>query len=502
MVAIPHEKKVQMTDVRHREDLPAGDASGESIPSTRTLTKVIGVLVLAALLMILNETVLSVALPQLMQDFSVTASTAQWLTTGFMLTMAVVIPTTGFMLQRFTTRALFLVAIVLFLVGTALAVVAPTFALMLLARVVQAAGTAIILPLLMTTTISEVPVQHRGTVMGLNSVVISVAPAIGPTIAGVVVDALSWRWLFGIMFAIGAVVFAAGFAFVRIRSLTRRAPLDVASIVISVFAFGGLVYGLANIGTLVSDGALTPVVSLVVGVLALALFVTRQQRLVQEGSALLDLKPFTVPTFRLSVGIVIVCMATMLGTVIVLPIYFQSVLGVSVLTTGMLLLPGGLVQGVISPIIGRLYDKVGPRPLVIPGALLLAGGQWWLTQLGTDTALGVVVAMHVVFCIGMAMLMTPLMTASLGSLPPRLYGHGSAIMNTLQQLAGAAGTAVLVAAMTIGAEKANAASEAGALASGVRTAFVVGGCIALVAVVLAPLVRRVEDRSALEPVDA
>ncbi|WP_241386227.1 MDR family MFS transporter [Rhodococcus sp. CH91] len=491
-----------MTDVRQREDLPAGDASGEGTTSTRTLTTVIGVLVFAALLMILNETVLSVALPQLMQDFSVTASTAQWLTTGFMLTMAVVIPTTGFMLQRFTTRTLFLVAITLFLVGTALAVVAPTFAIMLLARIVQAAGTAVVLPLLMTTTISEVPVQHRGTVMGLNSVVISVAPAVGPTLAGIVVDALSWRWLFGIMLVLGVLVFGAGFFFVRIRSLTRNAPLDVPSIVISVFAFGGVVYGLANIGTLVSEGALTPVVSLIVGILALALFVTRQQKLAQNGSALLDLKPFTSPTFRVSVGIVVACMATMLGTVIVLPIYFQSVLGLSVLTTGLLLLPGGLVQGVISPIVGSLYDRVGPRPLLVPGALLLAGGQWSLTQIGTDTAVGLVVAMHVMFCIGMAMLMTPLMTLSLGSLPPRLYGHGSAIMNTLQQLAGAAGIAVLVAAMTIGAEKAGAPSEAGALASGMQTAFVVGGCIALVAVVLAPFVRAPGDRSTPEPVDA
>ena len=161
----------------------------------------------------------------------------------------------------------------------------------------------------------------------------------------------------------------------------------------------------------------------------------------------------------------------------------------SILTTGLILLPGGLVQGVISPIVGRIYDAVGPRPIVTPGALLLAAGQWWLSTVGTDTSIGLVIAMHVVFCIGMAMLMTPLMTVSLGALPPRLYGHGSGIMNTLQQLAGAAGTALLVAALTIGADAAGSGT-AEAWASGAQTAFVLGGVLALIAVVAAPFVRR------------
>ena len=225
---------------------------------------------------------------------------------------------------------------------------------------------------------------------------------------------------------------------------------------LSAFAFGGLVYGLASIDALV-DGAAAPAVALVVGAVALALFVQRQVRLQRTDAALLDLRPFAVPNFRISVVIVVICMATMLGTVVVLPIYLQSGLGVSVLTTGLLLLPGGLVQGILSPIVGRLYDAVGPRPLVIPGAVLLAGGQWWLTTVGTDTSLGLVVAMHVVFCIGMATLMTPLTTVSLGSLPRSRYAHGAAIMNTLQQLAGAAGVALLVAALTIGAAGATGA---------------------------------------------
>jgi len=367
---------------------------------------------------------------------------------------------------------------------------------MLLARVIQAGGTAVILPLLMTTTLTTVPVGYRGTVMGLNSVVISVAPAIGPTVAGIVIDALSWRWLFGLMLPVAAMTFVAGFLLIRNAHETRKTPLDVASIVLSAFAFGGLVYGFATIGTLIDGASMVPVAALVIGVVGLAMFAMRQLRLQRSGSALLDLRPFTVPNFRISVLIVIISMATMLGTVVVLPIYLQTALGVSVLTTGLLLLPGGLVQGVLSPIVGRIYDNVGPRPIVIPGAVLLCAGQWWLSTVDTGTSLALVVAMHVTFCIGMAMLMTPLMTVSLCSLPPRLYAHGSATMNTLQQLAGAAGTALLIAAMSIGAAIAakGGAAEGEALALGTQDAFVFGGVLAIVAVVAAPFVRRLHHQ--------
>jgi MFS transporter, DHA2 family, lincomycin resistance protein len=487
-----------MTEVQSREELARRDLPPaiETEKVTGRVAAVIAVLVISALIMILNETVLSVALPQLMRDYRVDATAIQWLTTGFMLTMAVVIPTTGFLIQRFTTRALFIAAILLFIAGTAVAAFAPVFEVMLLARVIQAGGTAIILPLLMTTTLTSVPVAHRGTVMGLNSVVISVAPAIGPTVSGLVIDSLGWRWIFGLMLPVALIGLVLGLVFIRTTNETRKSPLDVVSVVISAVAFGGLVYGLASIAAIV-EGALAPVISLAVGAFALLVFVGRQLRLQRKERALLDLRPFAVRNFRVSVIIVIIAMATMLGTVVVLPIYLQGVLGVSVLVTGMLMLPGGLVQGILSPIVGRIYDKVGPLPIVIPGAILLAGGQWMLSTIGANSTLATVVTWHVVFCIGMAMLMTPLMTVALGSLPRPLYAHGSAIMNTLQQLAGAAGTAVFVAALTIGAAAAATAdtAETAALASGTQSAFLLGGIIGIVAVVFAPVVRRIREHA-------
>jgi DHA2 family lincomycin resistance protein-like MFS transporter len=328
--------------------------------------------------------------------------------------------------------------------------------------------------------------------MGLNSVVISMAPAVGPTLSGFVVDGLGWRWMFGIMLPIGLVALVLGVLVIRTNQDVIKARMDAFSVVLAALGFGGLVYALASIGAIM-QGNMAPLAALVVGVVALVLFVTRQLRLQKTDSALLDLRPFAVHNFRLSVAVVAVAMATMLGTVVVLPIYLQASLGLSVVTTGLLLLPGGLIQGILSPFVGKIYDVAGPKPLVIPGAVLMAAGQFWLSTVGTETSLGVVVAMHMVFCIGMSMVMTPLMTVSLGSLPRNLYAHGSAIMNTLQQLAGAAGTALLVAAMSIGAATAatGGADQVLAQVSGTQSAFVLGGVLGVIGVVCALFVRRI-----------
>ncbi len=487
-----------MTTKSQHRDHPAVDAGAGSGPARTVEPERIGkgvvatitALVLSAMVMILNETVLSVALPNLMEEFSVAATTAQWLTTGFLLTMAVVIPTTGFLLQRYTVRRLFIWALMLFMVGTAVATVAPAFPVLLLARIIQAMGTAIILPVLMTTTLTSVPVAHRGTVMGLNAVVISVAPAIGPTLSGIVLNSLSWRWVFALMIPVTLSVFIVGLIAIRATGETRKAPLDVFSVILSAVGFGGIVYALSSISQLM-EGAVGPIIALLVGAVALALFISRQQKLQKTGSVLLDLRPFAVHNFRISLSMLMVLMGTLLGTVVVIPIFLQNGMGVSVLTTGLVLLPGGLVQGIISPLIGRLYDRVGPRPIIIPGAFVLAASQWWLSTVSTGTPVALIVAMHVTFSIGFAMLITPLMATALGALPRELYGHGSAIMNTLQQLGGAAGTAILIAAMTIGTATASAgglAAEA-SIVAGTEKAFFVGGTLGVVAIVCSFFVR-------------
>jgi len=468
----------------------ARPSAAEDRATLRAAAPLIAVLAAAGLVMILNETVLSVALPTLMHEFSISAVAAQWLSTGFLLTMAVVIPTTGFLMQRLRTRTVFATSLGLFLTGSAIAAIAPVFPVILTGRVVQAAGTAMMLPLLMTTAVREAPMRYRGTVMGLISVVISVAPAIGPTVSGLVIDSLGWRWVFWLMVLVGGVVTAAGLVLARDERVPDPVPLDIASVALSVPAFGGLVYFLAVLSD-VLDGDLLGLIGLAVGLVALVLFVLRQRRLAASGRALLDLAPLKVRGFTLPLSVLSATFAVMIGSVMVLPIYLQDGLGVSVLVTGLLLLPGGLIQVFVAPVVGRLYDTYGPRPLIVPGTALLAAGMWALVPIGPDTSTAYIAGMYTVFGIGVAVVMTTMMSTGLGSLPPPLYPHGSAILNTAQQLAGAAGTALLIAMMTVGIRGRTEAGLVGAdaVTGGMAPPFVLAGIVATLALVLALFVR-------------
>ena len=460
------------------------------IVTTKQLTGIIGALALAAFLMILNETVLTVALPSIMADFDVSAAAGQWLTTGFLLTMSVVIPTTGFLLQRFTTRALFTFALSAFLVGTLIAIFAPGFPFLLIARIIQAVGTAIVLPLLMTTTLSLVPVRKRGAIMGLNSIVISVGPAIGPTVSGAIVNSLSWHWIFVMMAPLALIILALGLVFIRIPSATRKLPVDVLSVLLSAVAFGFLVYAISSLEHAADNVALTAA-SAVIGVVGLVLFIVRQVRLTRTGRELLNLTPFTNRTFTFSVVMIMIAMGTLLGTVMIVPIILQNGGGISSLSIGLMLLPGGLSQAVVAPIFGRIFDRFGPRPVLIPGAAMLALGQWLYVTVTPETELWMFMVNHIVFSIGLALLMTGLLSSAMSSVEPRLYGHGSAIFNTGQQLGGAVGTTIFVTALSLVADhRMEAGSDlAASLFDGAHVAFIVGAVLATVGLVLAPFVK-------------
>ncbi|MFJ2621004.1 DHA2 family efflux MFS transporter permease subunit [Glutamicibacter sp. NPDC087344] len=476
-----------------RTEIPASEAAAppqRPTLTTKQLTGIIGVLALAAFVMILNETVLSVALPGIMADLSVSAATGQWLTTGFLLTMSVVIPMTGFLIQRFQHRSLFMFAVLSFLVGTLFAVFAPNFSFVLIARVIQAIGTAIILPLLMTTTLSLVPIHKRGTVMGLNSIVIGVGPAIGPTVSGLIVHAWGWKYIFVLMVPLAVIMLVLGAIFMKVPSASRKVPLDIASVILSALAFGFLVYGISTIEN-AAENAVIMVISFVIGLISLVLFIRRQTRLSSEGRELLNLSLFNSRLFTFAILIIMITFGTMLGSVTIMPIILESGRGIDSLTIGLLLLPGGLAQAIVSPIFGNIFDKFGPRPVIIPGTIMLAAGQWLYVSLDVTSALWVVVLSHVIFSIGVALLMTGLMSSAMSSVEPRNFGHGSAIFNTAQQLGGAVGTTVMVTVMTLLAEEqlTQGSGIAEAFFSGAHVAFIIGACLATIAVLLSPFIK-------------
>ncbi|WP_084638214.1 MDR family MFS transporter [Gordonia shandongensis] len=469
---------------------PADDTAGTAMP--RTDLTIIATLIVATFVVILNETVMSVAIPVLQDDLGVDPTQGQWLTTIFMLTMAVVIPLTGFLIQRFGTRTMFIAAMTLFVLGTLLAIVAPGFGMVLVARVVQALGTAVMLPLLMTTVMTLVAEERRGVMMGNISVVIAVAPALGPTLSGLILENWHWRWIFGAVLPIAVIALLVGAVFVRPVGDRTSEPVDVVSIPLAIAGFGGAVYGLVGIGQAAEGNAAMPLwIPFLIGGLGLAGFVGRQIVLARADRALLDLRVFASRPFALSIVLVVAAMATMMGTFIVVPYFAQKVLLLGPMTTGLLMLPGGLLMGLASPLIGRIYDLRGPRILVVPGTLAIAAGVWLLTRITPDTSAWLLVVAQAILCLGLAATFTPLMTLSLGSLAPHLYSHGSAVLGTLQQVAGAAGTAVFITVMTV---VSTADQEAGvpapdAITNGVRTVFYAAGALALVVVAVALLVR-------------
>jgi DHA2 family lincomycin resistance protein-like MFS transporter len=455
---------------------------------SRESVTIIATLLVATFVVILNETIMNVALQRLMVDLGVDAPTVQWLSTGFMLTMAVVIPTTGFILQSLSTRAVFMLAMGLFAGGTALAAVAPGFEILLLARIVQAGGTAIMLPLLMTTILTLVPLAKRGAVMGNVSIAISVAPAMGPTVSGMILEHFTWRFMFVFVLPVALVALAIGARYLTNIGETEKTKLDILSVLLTVPAFGGLVYGLSQIGGGhggQSGPGTVAIAALVIGVASLTVFVLRQLRLQKAEAPLLDLRAFNFRMFTVSVLLMVVAMMALFGGVILLPLYLQEIRGLGSLETGLVLLPGGLAMGLLGPFIGRLFDRIGPLPLTVTGSILMVLSLWQFSMLDAGTPVWWIVTLHVGLSFGLALLFTPAFTTGLNPLPPHLYSHGSAIMSTTQQVAGAAGTALLVSIFAV-------VSASSGPVAGMSAAFLTATVIALAAVVLSAMMRKTE----------
>jgi DHA2 family lincomycin resistance protein-like MFS transporter len=474
-----------MTDVQQKPTLTPPS-------SPRTDRRALPWLVLAAAVVILNETTMVTALPRLMADFAVSPRTGQWLTTAFLLTMAVVIPTTGWFLQRVTTRRAFASAMCVFCAGSAACAVAPTFGLLVAGRVVQAAGTAVMMPLLMTTLMTVVPAHERGRVMGRVTLAMSVAPTLGPALSGAVLGLGSWRWTFALMVLVAGCVTTAALRRLCDVGQLRPTRIDVASVLLAALGFGPLVCGLSRLGS--SQGP-PPAALLLLGATSLAAFGHRQTRLQRVGVPLLDLRTLTHPGYRLGVILLATAFLTLIGSSILLPLYSQGVLGLTALQSGLLVTPGGLAMGLLGPRVGRLADTVGARRLVVPGSLLVLSALALLTRLGSTTPPWCLLAVHVLLMIGFAGIFTPVFSLTLGSLPPALYPHGSSLLATLQQVGAAIGTALVVSVLTwrsatLGTQGLSAAETR---VGGLQAAFAV---CALLAAVLAGLAQALPKRPA------
>ncbi|MFF2016813.1 DHA2 family efflux MFS transporter permease subunit [Paenibacillus sp. NPDC058177] len=402
------------------------------------------VMILGAFIAVLNQTIMSVATPELMIDFNIGASTAQWLTTGYMLVNGVLIPITAYLMQRFTTRELFQTAMVIFLGGTIVSAVAPNFDILLVGRLIQAAGAGIIMPLLMTVILTVFPPDKRGAAMGMVGFAIIFAPAIGPTLAGYIMEHYSWRTMFYGMIPLAVIVIAIAFIYLKNVAERKYPKLDVWSIILSTIGFGTVLYGFSSAGS--KGWSSTEVVlSIVVGVISLILFTWRQ--LVSK-SPLLDLRAFKYGMFSLTTVINIAVTMVMYADMMLLPLYLQSARGYTALESGLLMLPGALLMGIMMPITGKLFDRFGAKWLSIIGMVITIGTTIGFINLTDSTSYTYLLLMSTGRRFGMAMFLMPITTAGLNQLPAKLNEHGTAISNTIKQVAGAIGTSLLVTVMT------------------------------------------------------
>lgn len=446
-------------------------------------------LVAATFIVILNETIMINAIPDLKEHFGVGNGAAQWLTTAFMLTMAVVIPITGFFLQRVTTRQAFALAMTVFSIGTLLAASTPPsmFWLLIVARVIQASGTAVMMPLLMTTLMSVVPENDRGRVMGNVTLAMSVAPALGPAVSGLILSSLSWRWMFILVLPVAALIAIAGLA--RLKNVGEPVPgsIDVPSVLASALGFGGLVYGLSLIGR--EDAPLSPYLLIGVAVVVLALFVWRQISLQNGGSPLLDLRTLTHRTYTLSLVLMALAFMGFLGSMLLVPLYLQDIRGLTPLQTGLLMMPGGLAMGLLGPRVGKAFDNFGGRALVIPGSVGITLALGLFTQISQTTPYALILGAHVLLMVSLALVFTPVFTLGLGAVPPQLYSHASSLLGALQQVAGAMGAALSVAVLTARQDSLRSAGSSvlGAYNGGMQWAFGLSAILSVGVIVLATL---------------
>ena len=399
----------------------------------------VGVLLVGVLLAVLNQTLLSPALPAIMGDLQVDATTVQWLTSGYSLVEAVIIPFAAYLIGRFSTRQLFISAFVIFTAGSLAAAAAPNFWVLLLGRVLQAACTGMSMPMVFTVILLVFPREKRGTAMGVIGLIIGFAPAVGPSVAGLLVDTVGWRALFFIVTALSVVVVILAIVVLKNYGSFERAPFDVPSVVLSTVGLVSLLYGLSTFAS--TDNMVVTVGLIVAGLVLMALYVRRQMTLPEP---MLNVGILRTRNYAVAVVIIVIVQAALMGTGVITPLYVQGVLGFSATMSGVAMLPGAVIGAFMGLVSGRLFDRFGVRKVVIPGVVVAVLGSLGLADLGIDSSFIVLTLTYTILVVGLQFTMTPLNTWGVNSLDNAVIQHAQGVSNTLNQVAASMGTAVLV----------------------------------------------------------
>ncbi|TCP19748.1 EmrB/QacA subfamily drug resistance transporter [Scopulibacillus darangshiensis] len=442
---IEEESKQDLSNKSRSKRTRSKKASSEVEDDTEIKpVQIIAVLIMGAFVAILNQTLMNVALPHMMSDLNVTTNTAQWLITGYMLVNGVLIPITAFLMETFSTRKLFIFAMSSFAVGTLICAISPSFSVLMAGRVVQAIGAGIIMPLMTNVMLTIFPPEKRGVAMGTMGVAMIFAPAIGPTLSGYIVENYSWRLLFYVVLPIAILDIILATIFLRNVGKLSFPKFDFLGVVFSSIGFGGVLYAFSEAGNSGWTSA-EVMITLIVGIIALILLVWRELTI---KNPMLEFRVFKHNIFALTTVVNAVITMAMFAGMLLVPIYLQNIRGFTPLQSGLLLLPGAILMGIMSPITGALFDKIGARPLAIVGLSITTITTWEFGHLSDATTYGHIMFLYASRMFGMSLLMMPIMTEGLNNLPRHLNSHGTAMANTMRQVAGSLGTAFLVTVMS------------------------------------------------------
>lgn len=435
--------------------------------SRKNRSGIVAILIIGAFITSLAQMVLTSALPSIMSTFNVTTSSAQWLTTTYMLVLGIMIPSTAYLVNQFPIKGLFMTSMGLFLGGCIVSITANNFIFMVLSRVLQAIGAGIITQLVQVAMINLYPKEERGKAMGIYGFAIGVAPAIGPLVSGYIIDSFGWRFIFYILAII--TILDMIFAVILLKSFMENKPskLEVISLILSSLGFGGLLIGVTNIGTYTIASPLT-YIPILIGLISLVLFVIRQFKVEDP---LLDLRVFKVRNFTISIILICIVYMAMTSATMILSIYIQSARGMSAMVPGIVMLPGSIAMCILSPITGNILDKYGLRKLAISGCIMLGVGTLGFSYLEETTSIAVLTIMYTIRMIGITFLLMPVTTWGLNELKQEQIASGSAINSTLRQISGAVGSSLFVTIMTVVANNSVKATQVLADIEGMTVAF-------------------------------
>ncbi|MCU7357195.1 MULTISPECIES: MFS transporter [Enterococcus] len=400
---------------------------------------------------VLIETAMNVTFPTLISEFGITTGQVQWVTTIYLLVIAIIVPFSTYLLKNFQIRTLFLASNLLFMTGLLIDFWSPNFAVLLAGRLLQGVSTGIALPLMFHIILTYTPIDRRGAMIGIGNLTTSIAPAIGPTYGGVLTSALSWHYIF--LFLVPVLLLSLGLGVYAIPSMAvkKGGKLDIPSMAGIVLMFTGFLLFLNQVGTL------TSVIPLIVGLAGLGLFYHRSTNVKDP---LIRLDVLKNKGFRLFLLGFLVCQFLLLGISFVLPNFVQIVMGKDAFVAGLVMLPGAAVGAILAPISGRVLDNQGAKKPILFGLSLVTIGWLALTLLLQAPILLGFVAAHVFYMIGIGFSYSNMMTTGMGQISTEMFADGNAIFNTLQQFSGAVATAIVATIINL-AQKSQANYQVG-----------------------------------------